>query len=99
MPDKHHTAHTALRDRPSTHHTPSAPHAAPPHLPRPAHPAPADNAPPENAAPVAATGPQGSFAALLPALQRAVAEEGYALPTPIQEQVIPHLLVGRDLLG
>src|SRR5262245_957462 len=30
---------------------------------------------------------------------RAVAAEGYAEPTPIQSQAIPHLLAGRDLLG
>lgn len=39
------------------------------------------------------------FAALIEPLQRAVAEEGYATPTPIQQQAIPHLLQGRDLLG
>jgi len=39
------------------------------------------------------------FAALIEPLQRAVAEEGYTTPTPIQEQAIPHLLEGRDLLG
>ncbi|MGH7046453.1 MAG: DEAD/DEAH box helicase [Stellaceae bacterium] len=32
-------------------------------------------------------------------LQRALTEEGYATPTPIQAQAIPHLLAGRDLLG
>jgi ATP-dependent RNA helicase RhlE len=32
-------------------------------------------------------------------LRRAVAEEGYTTPTPIQVQAIPHLLAGRDLLG
>jgi ATP-dependent RNA helicase RhlE len=36
---------------------------------------------------------------LLPALLRAVAEEGYDSPTPIQQQAIPHVLAGRDLLG
>lgn len=30
---------------------------------------------------------------------RAVNEEGYASPTPIQEQTIPSLLEGRDLIG
>ncbi|MDQ0325963.1 ATP-dependent RNA helicase RhlE [Rhodopseudomonas julia] len=30
---------------------------------------------------------------------RAVAAEGYTNPTPIQEQVIPTMLAGRDLLG
>ena len=32
-------------------------------------------------------------------LQRAVAEEGYSTPTPIQQEAIPHLLEGKDLLG
>jgi ATP-dependent RNA helicase RhlE len=39
------------------------------------------------------------FAALIEPLRRAVAEEGYNTPTPIQEQSIPHLLAGRDILG
>jgi ATP-dependent RNA helicase RhlE len=37
--------------------------------------------------------------ALAPSLQRALAEEGYATPTPIQAQSIPTLLEGRDVLG
>jgi ATP-dependent RNA helicase RhlE len=41
----------------------------------------------------------GSFTRLMPQLQRSVAEEGYVTPTPIQEQGIPHLLAGRDLIG
>jgi ATP-dependent RNA helicase RhlE len=32
-------------------------------------------------------------------LLRAVHDEGYATPTPIQAKAIPHLLAGRDLLG
>lgn len=40
-----------------------------------------------------------TFAALMEPLQRALAEEGYTIATPIQEQSIPHLLEGRDLLG
>ncbi|MFT8664938.1 DEAD/DEAH box helicase [Acetobacter orientalis] len=32
-------------------------------------------------------------------LLKALAEEGYETPTPIQAQSIPHLLQGRDLLG
>jgi ATP-dependent RNA helicase RhlE len=36
---------------------------------------------------------------LLPALQKAVMEEGYHTPTPIQTQAIPPVLDGRDLLG
>lgn len=42
---------------------------------------------------------RGAFAALVPELQRAVAELGYDTPTPIQEQAIPALLEGRDLIG
>ncbi len=40
-----------------------------------------------------------AFSLLIEPLQRAVTEEGYSTPTPIQEQAIPHLLEGRDLLG
>jgi ATP-dependent RNA helicase RhlE len=36
---------------------------------------------------------------LIEPLQRAVREEGYIHPTPIQEASIPSLLEGRDLLG
>ncbi len=36
---------------------------------------------------------------LAESLLRALAEEGYDTPTPIQSQAIPHLLQGRDLLG
>jgi ATP-dependent RNA helicase RhlE len=36
---------------------------------------------------------------LAPALLRALAEEGYITPTPIQAQSIPLLLAGRDVLG
>src|SRR5436190_466969 len=36
---------------------------------------------------------------LVPALQSAVAAEGYVQPTPIQVKAIPHVLAGRDLLG
>lgn len=42
---------------------------------------------------------ENAFASLIEPLQRAVAEEGYTEPTPIQQQAIPHLLEGRDLLG
>ena len=36
---------------------------------------------------------------LLPQLLRAVAEMGYAAPSPIQAQAIPPVLAGRDLIG
>jgi len=36
---------------------------------------------------------------LRPELQKALADQGYTTPTPIQAQAIPHLLEGRDLLG
>jgi len=36
---------------------------------------------------------------LVPELVRAVAEEGYAHPTPIQQEAIPLALAGRDLIG
>ena len=36
---------------------------------------------------------------LIEPLLRAVLGAGYETPTPIQEQAIPHLLAGRDLLG
>ena len=43
--------------------------------------------------------PQGVFQTLDEPLRRAIAASGYVTPTPIQEQSIPHLLAGRDLLG
>ena len=41
------------------------------------------------------------FAALglAPELVRAVADEGYSQPTPIQAEAIPLALAGRDLIG
>jgi len=36
---------------------------------------------------------------LVPELVRAVADEGYAHPTPIQQEAIPLALEGRDLIG
>lgn len=42
---------------------------------------------------------KGVFGDLIPELQRSVALEGYITPTPIQEQCIPYLLKGRDLMG
>jgi ATP-dependent RNA helicase RhlE len=36
---------------------------------------------------------------LIEPLLRAVAEEGYARPMPIQQRAIPHVLAGKDLMG
>ena len=36
---------------------------------------------------------------LIEPIARAVAEEGYERPTPIQAKCVPHVLAGRDLLG
>ena len=36
---------------------------------------------------------------LKPELARAVAEKGYATPTPIQREAIPAVLAGRDVLA
>src|SRR5437870_11417139 len=35
----------------------------------------------------------------MPELLRAVTEQGYEIPTPIQSQAIPVILSGKDLLG
>ena len=34
-----------------------------------------------------------------PLIQKAVSEQGYTTPTPIQAQAIPHVLAGSDLMG
>src|ERR1035441_6441163 len=36
---------------------------------------------------------------LIEPIKRSLAEEGYVIPTPIQEQAIPYILKGRDILG
>ena len=36
---------------------------------------------------------------LSPEVLRAVEDAGYTVPTPIQEQAIPYVLMGRDVLG
>ena len=43
--------------------------------------------------------PRGVFGLLRPEIGRAVSEAGYETPSPIQEQSIPPLLEGRDMLG
>jgi superfamily II DNA/RNA helicase len=42
---------------------------------------------------------QFSSLELDPLIQRALTEQGYAEPTPIQAQAIPHVLAGRDLMA
>lgn len=56
----------------------------------------------ERAAPAAVEpAPIGGFAdlGLSDRLQKAVAAAGYSTPTPIQNQAIPHVVRGKDLLG
>ena len=47
------------------------------------------------------TSPSLTFAelGLLPELMRAISEQGYTEPTPIQRQAIPAVLGGRDIMG
>ncbi|MEI6971243.1 MAG: DEAD/DEAH box helicase [bacterium] len=83
------------------HHAPGSHAAHPAHADHgPAQPAGhhAEQAPNHSPAPGAAPA-AGVFGLLDPALQRAVADEGYTTPTPIQEKSIPRLLEGRDILG
>ena len=87
----HHNRPARSPHRPAASHS-GRPESHPPSGAHPAHPAAAPVARPR--APV-----RGAFSRLLPPLQRAVSEEGYEVPTPIQEQSIPHVLEGRDLLG
>ncbi|WP_462325257.1 DEAD/DEAH box helicase [Desulfoplanes sp.] len=42
---------------------------------------------------------EGVFTGLIEELQKAVADMGYRAPTPIQEQSIPFLAKGRDIIG
>ncbi len=55
----------------------------------------------ETLTPPPAPASESGFAALglIEPILRAVREENYTTPTPIQGQSIPHLLQGRDLLG
>ena len=54
---------------------------------------------PDPALPETTNGPTFSEQALPDALQRALAERGYVTPTPIQAEIIPHVLAGRDVIG
>ena len=40
-----------------------------------------------------------SDSGLVAPILKALVAEGYALPTPIQQQAIPHVLAGKDILG
>ena len=40
-----------------------------------------------------------SSVGLAPSLQRAVADQGYTMMTPIQAKAIPIVLAGRDVMG
>ncbi len=84
------SAHPHHHPHPAAAHAPQQHGAQPPPLPDPASIHGLLEAPPR-VHPI--------FAKLLPQIQRAVADEGYVTPTPIQIQSIPHLLEGRDLLG
>jgi superfamily II DNA/RNA helicase len=68
------------------------------------------NTPSSDTRPIAATpaeaGPAATDASLAfssvglhPNLQRAVADQGYTVMTPIQAKAIPHVLAGRDIMG
>src|SRR6185295_7615679 len=46
-----------------------------------------------------AAGPSFATLGLIPPLLRALDAEGYTRPSPIQNDAIPHVLAGRDLLG
>jgi len=43
--------------------------------------------------------PDCVFSQLIPELRKALSDSGYTTPTPVQDQCIPHLVAGRDLLG
>ncbi|MDB4458993.1 DEAD/DEAH box helicase [bacterium] len=43
--------------------------------------------------------PEGAFNSLKPDLLKAIRNKGYHTPSPIQEQAIPLILEGRDLIG
>lgn len=45
------------------------------------------------------TKPDFTALGLSPKILQAVQDQGYSHPTPIQEQAIPHVLIGRDVMG
>jgi ATP-dependent RNA helicase RhlE len=62
-------------------------------------PAPMRETPAYVAAPIVGDGEDFAALGLIEPLVRAVTNEGYTTPTPIQVQSIPYVLQGRDLLG
>jgi ATP-dependent RNA helicase RhlE len=84
--------------RPSVHS--SRAHARPVAAPAPARPVAAPPPPPASAATLAAiaASPFTSLGVCAP-IVRALLEEGYTEPTPIQAEVVPSLLAGRDVLA
>ena len=102
MTDKHHPLAHAHHMPHTPQHKPAPTQAAHPHPQPPQHgttPPPLLDAASIHGQLEAPPRTHPLFATLLPQIQRAVAEEGYVTPTPIQIQSIPHLLAGRDLLG
>jgi len=101
QPKPHHqigaeTPRTATYRKPS-HPKPQFQHRAETHRPTPV----VHHPPQIHKRPAAPKGPQLKFdqLGLAPFLLKAIAEEGYADPTPIQQQAIPIALSGKDLLG
>ena len=60
---------------------------------------PHDSLPHDSAAPESVVPTSFANLGLSESLLRALADEGYATPTPIQSKAIPHVLAGRDLFG
>ena len=61
--------------------------------------APFPPAPPEPVAPAVSPGTTFASFGLDPAILRALIEQGYSIPTPIQAQAIPVVMAGRDVMG
>src|SRR5216684_3869102 len=86
----HRPRHDAPRHKPASHNAP-APHAAPRREPAPRVEAPRPDVPKMDTV--------FSQLGLDPALAFAVQQMGYTEPTPIQQQAIPLILAGRDVIG
>jgi ATP-dependent RNA helicase RhlE len=99
---KPHHQPRAEAPRPAAFRKPEQPKPQTQHRMEPPRPAPAAHHPPQtHKKPAGPKGPQLRFdqLGLAPFLLQAVREEGYAEPTPIQQQTIPIALSGKDLLG